>query len=986
VKVKAGSNGVVPFVGRASELSLLQQRAAQAGQGQPAAVLVEGDAGFGKSALLGRFLAGLQDACVLRASGEEAEALLPYGVTGQLMASAASQGWACPAAGLLTGAGPAGPASPVLPAGAQPAGSQPAGTPAAPAVDGQPAPGGQVAEPLAVGAGLAGLLSQLQSSGKLVVLAVDDIHWSDSRSAAALLFALRRMQGDRVLAVITARPGGLARLGEGWSRFVSGDYRAVRVRLGGLTAPQIAALARALGVPEVSGQAAVRLRDDTGGSPLYCRVLLEEADPSQWQEWQSGGGDLPTPPALAAMLLARTGELSGSARELIQAAAVLGRTASLAVTTSLAGLADPVPALDEAVAAGLVRQEQRPDGDRVVFARPLVHRAIYDGLGPATRRGLHQRAVGLLTPEDALAHRFAAAVGAQPRLAVDLAAAGCAAAQAGRLGQAARWLAQASAVSPATADRDRLLLDALEALVHCGDVAGAEALAPRVAQLGGCARRGMLLGHLDLLAGRNTSAQTHLTQAWQDHDPGGQPLVGAQAALQLVFCCALTGRQEETVSWAERAVAASAGDETLHRHALGALALALACGHRGGEALAKLAFLPTAPAEVPLALTDVLVNRGMVRVMTEDLPAAVADLSAVAGRLAAGVPLRYAGQCLGYLAEAEYRLGSWDDAVVHSELAVSLAHGASRRWDLAFVHCFAALVPAARGDWDTAADHVEQAGAAAAAAGTGMAVTAWATARALLATARGDHDEVLRAAAAVRGTGRPAFFGSLALYGWRPLEAEALIRSGNFCQAAQVLAEMRASLTAASPASLHAVTAWLAGALAAEQGDAAAADLAFGTAWQHARGLALPFQVCRLQLADARRLRQDGRRAEAIARLRAARTRLVSLAAQPYLAACDAELSACGVQAGGTQMPETLGLTPSELAVARLVATGRSNREAAEELYVSVKAIEFHLGNVFTKLGIRSRRALAARLGGSLGPQPPAEQPAQPAVAVRAGR
>jgi len=950
VGVKAGSNGVVPFVGRASELGLLWQREAQARQGRPAVVVVEAEAGFGKSALLGRFLAGVEDACVLRASGEEAEALLPFGVTGQLLAGAACRGWA--------DGGAAG-------------------------------PGQQAAEPFTVGAHLAGLLGRLQEASGLAVLAVDDLHWCDSRSAAALLFALRRLQGDRVLVVATARPGGLARLGGGWDRFVTGDYRAARIRLGGLTAPQIITLGRALGRPEISGPAAVRLWEDTGGSPLYCRVLLEEADPARWREWQEGGAGPPTPPALAAMLLGRLDGLSGPARDLVQAAAVLGRVAGLAAAAALAGLADPVPPLDEAAGAGLVHQDQRADGASVVFAHPLVHRAVYDSLGPAARRRLHQQAARLLPPQEALAHRFAAGVGPQPELAADLAAAGRAAAAAGRLTQAACWLAQASAVSPAGADAGRLLLDALEALVRCGDAGAGEALTPRVARLAGCARRDMLLGHLDLLAGRNASAVSHLTRAWHEHDPATEPLVGAQAALQLVFCCELSGKQADAVSWAEHAVRASAADETLHRHALGALALALACGHRGGEALARLAFLPAEPAEAPLALTDVLINRGMVRVMAEDLPAAVADLSAAAGRLRSGTPLRYAGQCLGYLAEAEYRLGQWDDAVVHGELAVSLAHGVSRRWDLAFVHCFASLVPAARGDWDAADDHVSQAGAAAATAGTGMAITAWATARAVLGTARGDHDEVLRAAAAVRGTGRPGFFGGLALYGWRPLEAEALIRGGELGRAEEVLAEMRASLTAASPASLHAVTAWLSGSLAAERGDAAAADLAFTTAWQYARGLPLPFHVCRLQLADARRLRQEGRRAEAIARLRAARPALVRLGAGPYLAACDAELSACGVASGGGQLPETLGLTPSELAVARLVATGRSNREAAGELYVSVKAIEFHLGNVFTKLGIRSRRALAERLGGSFVDQPgPAREAGKPRVApaARPGR
>ena len=77
---------------------------------------------------------------------------------------------------------------------------------------------------------------------------------------------------------------------------------------------------------------------------------------------------------------------------------------------------------------------------------------------------------------------------------------------------------------------------------------------------------------------------------------------------------------------------------------------------------------------------------------------------------------------------------------------------------------------------------------------------------------------------------------------------------------------------------------------------------------------------------------------------------------------CDRELAAAGAPAGTQTMP---GLTPAELAVARLVAAGRSNRETAIELYVSVKTVEFHLGHIFDKLGIRSRKDLITRPGGT---------------------
>ena len=927
---------------------MLQQRAEEASQGQPRVVLVEGEAGFGKSALLCRFLSGLDRACVLRASGEESEAALAYGVIGQLLTSAAQAGAAQ--------------------AGAAPAGAAPARGALAAVGAGLVPP---QADPLTAGADLAGLLGQVQGGGRLAVVAVDDLHWADGRSAAALLFALRHMQADRVLGVVTARPGEIARLGEAWSRFLSGDYRASRIRLAGLGVSEIVALGRTLATAEISYRAAARVHEHTGGSPLYCRALLEETDPHRWGEWEQGLDGLPTPPALAGMLLARLRGLSGPAQAMAGAAAVLGRSASLCLAASLGGLSDPVPALDEAVRIGLVRQEQHLEGTRVVFSHPLIRRAVYDSLGPAERRRLHQQAAGLVAAEDALGHRFAAAAGHEAGLAADLAAAGHAAAGSGRLARAAVWLAQAAAVSPDVAHRETLLLDALEAAVRCGDAGAAEALAPRVTQLRPGARRSMLLGHLDLLAGRVESAVARLTQAWQGHDPTAEPLVGARAALQLAFCSVLSGGLAEAARWGERAVAAAAGDETLRRHALGALAVVTASAHGGTRALATLDFLAAAPADVPLALTDVLADRGAVRAMTEDLTGAAADLSAAAARLRSGTPLRDPGQCLGYLAETEFQLGDWNDAALHGELAVSLCRDCGRRQDLVFAHAFAALVPAARGDADVAAAHVAKAGAAARVSGAAMAVSAWATARAAAAAARSDHDEVLRAAADVRAAGRDQFLGGLSRHGWRPLEVGALISTGDLGRAAKSLARLRASLGGAGPPSLQLAADRLRGSLAAERGDAGEAELAFASAWRRARGLTLPFHLGLLETADGRRLRQAGRRPEAIARLRSARARLSALGARPYVAGCDAELLSCGIQVRGEGVPETLGLTPGELAVARLVATGRSNREVAAELYVSVKAIEFHLGNVFTKLGIHSRRALAARLGG-----PPPEWPA----------
>jgi ATP/maltotriose-dependent transcriptional regulator MalT len=172
------------FVGRVSELSVLDAEMRAVLAGRPRVVLVEGEAGIGKSSLLSRFVSEHRDVCVLRASGDEAEMLLDWGLADQLLA----------------GAGPAAAE-----------GSSQAGVAR-----------GKDADAMAVGAQLVAVLDDLQAGDRVVVVVVDDLHWSDQPSARALLFALRRMQADRVLGLVSARPGELSRLDEGWRRFAGG--------------------------------------------------------------------------------------------------------------------------------------------------------------------------------------------------------------------------------------------------------------------------------------------------------------------------------------------------------------------------------------------------------------------------------------------------------------------------------------------------------------------------------------------------------------------------------------------------------------------------------------------------------------------------------------------------------------------------------------------------------------------------------------------
>src|SRR6204780_4209732 len=380
--------------------------------GRPRVVLVEGEAGIGKSGLISRFVSEQRDVCPLRVAGDEAEMLLAWGVVDQLLAAAGQA--------LVKGSPRAGMAR------------------------------RKDADPLAVGAQLVEAIGDLQGGDRGVVVVVDDLHWSDQPSAQALLFALRRMQADRVLGLVSARPDELSRLGEAWSRFAEGDDRATRLRLDGLEAQELVAMARALGVGDLSRRAAAQLLDHTGGNSMHCRALLEELGSGGLARV---GGDLPAPRALAPVILARLIFLSRQARGLVAAAAVLARRCPLAVAATLAGLADPLTALDEAVASGLVTEERAAVAPDISFAHPLVHAAVRDSLGPAERHRLHRVAATLVPAPAALTHRVAAAVGPDDALARDLEKAAREAAREGMAAQAATWLSQASAASTARADQ-----------------------------------------------------------------------------------------------------------------------------------------------------------------------------------------------------------------------------------------------------------------------------------------------------------------------------------------------------------------------------------------------------------------------------------------------------------------------------------------------------------------------------------------------------
>ncbi|MFL5861189.1 MAG: AAA family ATPase [Solirubrobacteraceae bacterium] len=925
-----GSSGL--FVGREAETALVSLALKTARASKPQIVSIEGQAGIGKSALLHRVLGDVAgDVVVLVASGDESEVTLDYGVLSQLLSRAEFvDGPVSPSDGLD------GPAS------------------------------GSV---FSVGAELLRLLGSLQDRGPVVV-AVDDAHLMDASSAGALLFAIRRLYADRVLVLLASRFDELARLGSSWLRLLNDSERVRRVQIGGLSAREISRLAGSLGFGPLSLAAAERLREHTDGHPLYVRALLSELPPDVLT---FDTGPLPAPHSFAATVVARLASVSSETQDLVSAAAVAGSRCPLRLAGSAADLTDPLAALEEAIAANLLALVPARIPEEVTFPHPLVRAAVYDDLSPTRRRSLHTACAALTPGSASMPHRVAASPGADDALAAELVAAGEDQAARGALAAGAEQLLWASRIAASRQVQEAALLRAVDCLVLAGELPRALALHDAVLSCADGPHKSYIIGILTLSAGRLAEAARTLRDVIDRPDfEGHQELLGPVSA-SLAIVCAIRDRGEEAVAWGRRALEARDSLPTTEVIATQALAWGLLAAGRAREGIAVLASLSAEKVSPAPFEAELLVVRGNLRGWWGDLRGALEDLLAVIRWSREGTPLRSLPNAYGALAEVEYRLGRWDDGLTHAEVAISLGEDTDRVWDLPFVHAVASYLHAGRGNWRLAAERAEAARFAAELAPAPLSRYYASVAAAHLAWVRQDWVAVLDSLAPLHGPTRTIGMAGLGQRVPWLLEAEAMIYTGRVKDAAGVLNELEHAMDD-GPQDASRVELWrLRGAVEHAQDRADTARAAFLEGQAAAKASDSTLAHAQLELAYGRFLHKTGRRRAAIASLRNARELFEHLGARPFLERCDVELAACGVRPRPRGGDDQYGFTAREQVVAHRVALGKSNREVAAELYLSTKTIEYHLANIFAKVGIRSRHELASRLAApasSVDPEP----------------
>ncbi len=910
----------VGFVGRQAELDILSGAMSAARAAQPQIVWIEGEPGIGKTAFMRRFLTTTEEAVVLEASGDESETTLDCGVVLQLFARAA-------------------------------------------AILGETTPWEQAARrsptsAFAVGADLLGMLGALQDAAP-VVMVLDDAHWLDSSSAAALLFTLRRLHGDRVLVLVVGRPDGLRHLGPSWARLFADGERAQRITLSGLSGTEVNQLAELLGIGPLTVAAGERLREHTSGHPLYVKALLNELPLDRLNRSDRG---LPAPHSFSATVLARLSQVAAQTQALVEAAAVAGPRCRLMFAASVAGLDDPLAAVEEALAAELLVLLPTAFPEEIAFPHPLVRAAVYEDLSPTRRRDLHLACAEFAPESASLAHRVAASQGDDNGLAAELQAAAERELSAGRLAAGVERLLWASRIGGSAEVRETALLRAVECLVIAGDVPGANRQLEAVMSCRDSPRRSFAIGLLTAATGRLAQAAVAFREVMGRPDYPLYPELEGPVTAALAIACALLSRGREAVELAQRVKALPGAPATARVIATQALALGLLMCDRGDEGIAQLEWLSPSRIEPEPFEAELLAARGNLKTWWGDLAGAAEDCAAVIRWSRAGAPLRSLPNAYAGLAETEYRFGRWDDGLTHADVAVSLGEDSDRAWDLPYVHAVASYLYAGRGNWSAAVEHVESARRSAQATPLPMCIYYACAAAAHLAWVRGQWDSVLD----VLGPMQPLLRGSgvkgLGQLFVQSMAAEAMLFTDRLDDAEIMLDRIDDAIGISSQDATR-IELWrLRGLLAQARRSPERARVAFERGSEAADCIDAPLGAGLLELAHGQFLRRRGSRRAAIVLLRDARERLRRIGAHPFLTRCDVELAACGVRSPDGGGENVYGLTPREGVVARLVASGKSNRQVAEELYLSTKAIEYHLGNIFAKVNVRSRHELAGRL------------------------
>jgi len=894
--------GARELVGRDEELATLEQVLETVRNGGSGSLIVYGDPGVGKSALLETLIRSAADFRIVRAVGVQGEVDLPYAGLQQLCRSMLDT-------------------IHILPAPQRQALQVAFGLSS-----------GETADRYLVGLAVLSLLSGVADPQPLLCV-VDDAQWLDTETIRALAFVARRLQADTVALVMA-------------SRVLLKDLDGLpELRLGGLALADARALLDSVVVGHLDQSVRERFLAETHGNPLAVLELPYALTPAEAATGilRQSGDSLSS--RIEESFQERLEALPDETRRLLLLAALEPLGDPLLLQRSAASLGLTLEAADPAQEAGLVEIRER-----WTFRHPLVRSAIYGSATPHARRQAHSALAEATHPEldpDRRAwHRAQATLAPDEGVAADLVATAARAKTRGGLAAAGAFLERAAVLTPDARTRAERALSAAEVMYEAGAFEAVENLLRGVAAGEPddlqAARAERLQAKATLaIAGPNNAAILRLLGA-ADRLARLDRTLGDAAQLEALRI-AFYFRSSETIE----AVAASLDDSPTETDEVVELFV-------HGYAQMLVNGYPAEDSGADLLYKAMVTLRDRPRLETSELPLLLYtetvtrstwDLDSWATLARRSVELARDSGVFSMLPQV---LGSWADANVAAgdfvaamralteARAVAEATGATNDWERGWLDAWHLEERDALGRIDEIEDRTA----------VGFPAN---YARALVYNAAGRYDAALEAAQ------RSSDQYPLGPYSWALVElVEAAARCGELDRAQLALGQIVERTRFAS-------TGWGLGLeyrSTALLSDAEVAEGHYQAAIEHLTRAQTRPDLARAHLVFGEWLRRENRRVEAREQLRTAHEMFTEIGIPGFAARAQRELAATGETARKRVDETRADLTPQEAQIVRLAAEGLTNPQIGAQLFLSPRTIEWHLRRTYPKLGISSRREL----------------------------
>jgi len=783
-----------------------------------------------------------------------------------------------------------------------------------------------------------------------VLIAIDDVQWLDPSTSEVVAFALRRLHEEPV--------GFLASLRSPYHVSLPLDPghalapgRLTRLPIGPLSFGAITRLLHSQLRTDFSRPTARRIYETSGGNPLHAvelgRVLELRAKEPAIDE------PLPVPGSLRLLLQERLHSLAAETRDILLLA-----SASPAPTVALLAKASAgarvLRALEPAVAAGLVAVE----GGEVRFAHPMWSSAAYSTASPELRQHAHERLAGAASNAEERARHLALAVESPDEtVAATLSTAAHAARARGATRSAAELAAMAARLTPVGEQERKRRIDAAEYLFHAGDAIRAQQqLETLIAETPHGSTRALALATLGQI--RTYDLGTETANAVLDEalaDAKDDPVLMARIHTTMAWLCDFDLTAGLRHADAAVRLLADEKDPALLAGALGVkMYLEFLLGRGLHLELAERAAGLELKARSERAVEAADLPLGALLKHADRLDEARSRLEAVLQAAIAEQDESSRYEVLIELGNLECLAGRWPKAEYHAREAAACIE-LTGQWELRpGILALDALIDALRGRLESARAKANEGLATASEARSTWFILMNLSVLGFVELAAGNAaDAVRHLERADETTERvslrePGRFRFLADY------VEALIAVGDLERAESVLARFEAMGQSVERLWALATAARCRGLLLAAQADIGGAINSAEAALSLHKGLPMPFELGRTQLAAGLIYRRAKRKRDSRNALEAALSAFESMGAPTWADRARSELSRVGMR-----RRSPMELTSSEQRVAELAAAGLANREIAERLFMSVRTVESTLTRAYGKLGVRSRTELA---------------------------